>query len=88
MAEIRAALEKKISALQSKYPGIAVEAAGSQLRVTIPMKYRVGHEAHFAEVTARFLDYLRDPRRLPAWEKSNMLTKYHLTTKAVGMSRR
>lgn len=87
-AQIRAALEKKVSALQSKYPGVGVEAAGSQLRVMIPAKYHVGHEAHFAEVTARFLDYLRDPRRLPAWEKSNMLTKYSLTTKATELSRR
>ena len=88
MPEIRAALEKKVSALQSKYPGIAVEAADARLRVTIPMKYRVGHEAHFAEVTARFLDYLREPRRLPAWERSNMLTKYYSTTKATDLSRK
>ena len=83
---IRGALERKIAALQSKYPGVAVADQGSQLRVTIPDKYRVGHEAHFAEVTSRFLEYLRDPRRLPAWEKSNMLAKYYLTTKAVQLS--
>ena len=27
---------------------------------TIPDAFRVGHEAHFAQVTARFLSYLRD----------------------------
>ncbi len=86
--EIRAALEKRVAALQAKYPGIGVEAAGAELRVTIPDKYRVGHEAHFAEVTSRFLEYLRDPRRLPSWEKANMLSKYYLTTRAVEMSRR
>ena len=31
---------------------------------------------------------LRDPGRLPAWEKPNMLAKYYVTTKAVEMSRK
>lgn len=85
---IRAALEKRVASLQQTWPGIGVEERNGQLLVTIPDKYRVGHEAHFAEVTARFLDYLRDPRRLPAWERENMLAKYFVTTKAVEMSRR
>jgi predicted dehydrogenase len=84
---IRAALERRIQAIQAKYPGVGMTDQGAQLLVTIPDKYRVGHEAHFAEVTARFLDYLRDPSRLPAWEKPNMLAKYYVTTKAVEMSR-
>lgn len=88
MSEIRGALEKKVASLQARYPGIGVDSAGNELRVTIPDKYRVGHEAHFAEVTARFLDYLNEPRRLPSWEKANMLAKYYLTTKAVELSRR
>ncbi|MEP7269915.1 MAG: putative oxidoreductase C-terminal domain-containing protein [Acidobacteriota bacterium] len=86
--EIRAALEAKVTALQARFPGIAVAERGPELMVTIPDKYRVGHEAHFAEVTTRFLDYLGDTRRLPSWEKENMLAKYYLTTKAVEMSRR
>ena len=87
VAEIRSALERKIASLQGKYPGIGVEAVQGQLHVTIPDKYRVGHEAHFAEVTARFLDYFNDGTRLPAWERANMLAKYYLTTKAVQMSK-
>jgi predicted dehydrogenase len=87
VAEIRTALERKVAALQGKYPGIGVDAVGPQLRVTIPDKYRVGHEAHFAEVTSRFLEYFNDSRRMPAWEKPNMLAKYYLTTRAVQMSR-
>src|SRR2546430_13531798 len=46
------------------------------MHITIPDKYRVGHEAHFAQVTSRFLEYVKDPKRLPAWEKPNMLAKY------------
>lgn len=85
---IRVSVERKLQTLLSKYPGLAVEEAGSQLRVNIPDRYRVGHEAHFAEVTSRFLEYLRDPRRQPAWEKANMLAKYFTTTTAVELSRK
>jgi hypothetical protein len=47
----------------------------------------VGHEPHFAEVTARFLGYLKDRASLPPWEKANMLAKYRVTTEAVEKSR-
>jgi len=53
----------------------------------IPDRYRVGHEAHFAEVTERFLAFVKDPAALPAWEKASMLAKYFLTTRAVELSR-
>ena len=42
-------------------PGLSVEDEGARFRVGIPDGYRVGHEPHFAEVTARFLGYLKDP---------------------------
>jgi hypothetical protein len=48
--------------------------------------YRVGHEAHFAEVTRQFFAYLKDPKTLPAWEKPNMLAKYYVSTKGVEMA--
>jgi hypothetical protein len=55
--------------------------------VTIPDLYRVGHEAHFAQVTNRFFEYLKQPETLPAWEKPNMLAKYYVSTKGVELSR-
>jgi hypothetical protein len=76
-----------VAALQTTFPGVAVEDLGEQLRVTIPDKYRVGHEEHFAEVTDRFLQYLKNPTSLPAWERPNMLAKYYVTTKGVELSR-
>lgn len=86
-AEVLAALKKKIEMLQAKYFGLAVDDLGEQMRVTIPDRYRVGHEEHFAQVTDRFLEYVKDPRSLPSWEKANMLAKYYVTTKAVELSR-
>jgi predicted dehydrogenase len=86
-AAVRAALDLRVAALAKDWPGLVVEAAGSGFRVAIPDKYRVGHEAHFAEVTRRFLGYLKDPASLPRWERANMLAKYYVTTHAVALSR-
>jgi hypothetical protein len=81
-----AALERKIGALASQYPGIATEDQGERVRVTIPDQYRVGHEAHFAQVTKQFFEYVRHPEAIPAWENPNMLAKYYVTTKGVELS--
>ena len=84
---VKAALERRVAELAKARPGLTVEDEGARFRVGIPDGYRVGHEPHFAEVTARFLGYVKDPASLPKWEKANMLAKYWITTKAVEMSR-
>ena len=84
---VLAAAQKKIAALASRYPGLAVEAAGEALHVVVPDALRTGHEAHFAEVTRRFLEYLKDPGSVPRFEKANMLAKYFVTTSGTEMSR-
>jgi predicted dehydrogenase len=78
----------RAAALQGRFPGVAVEVKNDRLQMTIPDRYRVGHEAHFAEVARQFLRYLREPQALPAWEKPNMLAKYHVTTQGVALARR
>jgi hypothetical protein len=50
--------------------------------VEIPDKYRIGHEAHFGQVTDRYLEYL-DKGKLPEWEVPNMIAKYYTTTSAL-----
>ncbi len=84
---VLAALKKKVEALQSAWPGVGVTDLGREIRVDAPDKYRVGHEAHFAQVTNKFLNYLKDPKSMPAWEKPNMLAKYYVTTKGLELSR-
>ena len=84
---VKAALERRVADLAKTRPGLTVEDEGGRLRVGIPDRYRVGHEPHFAEVTARFLGYMKDPASLPKWEKANMLAKYWVTTQAVELSR-
>jgi predicted dehydrogenase len=82
-----AALRKKLHALQKEWPGVDMTVEGAQAHIVVPEKYRVGHEAHFAQVTRAFLGYLNDPESLPAWEKSNMLVKYYICAKGVELSR-
>jgi len=84
---VRAALEKKIASLQARFPGLALEG-GDELHLRVPDRFRTSHEAHFAEVTTRFLGYLKDPKSLPRWEKANMLAKYYVTTSATELSRK
>jgi predicted dehydrogenase len=83
---LAAAVRTKVQALQATFPGLAVDDRRDPIQVLIPERFRVGHEAHFAQVTQQFLAYLQNPRSLPAWEKPNMLAKYHVTTTGVHMS--
>jgi hypothetical protein len=80
------ALRAGIGQLQKTYPGIGFQREGNAWQITIPDKYDVGHEAHFAQVTENFLQYLRDGH-LPDWEEPCMLTKYFTTIQAGVMSR-
>lgn len=86
--EVMAALQRKVAALQTKYPGVAVVDEGAKLRLSFPDKYRDGHEAHFGQVATRFFEYLRNPKAMPVWEKPNMLAKYYTTTKGLEISSR
>ncbi len=72
--------------LQGRYPGIALDYLGPQRwRVTIPERYRIGHEAHFAQVTQKYLEFLTEGN-MPVWEVPNMVAKYYTTTQALEMA--
>ncbi|MCC7497979.1 MAG: hypothetical protein IT160_10410 [Bryobacterales bacterium] len=86
--EVLTALDGWVARAQAQWPGVALERRGADARITIPEKYRVGHEAHFAQVTNLFARYFADPSQMPAWEDSNMLLKYYVTTKGVEMGER
>ena len=84
---VLAALQTKVSALQARFPGVQVQDRGNEWQLAIQDAYRVGHEAHFAQVTQQFLSYLQEANSLPLWEKPNMLAKYFVTTQGVHKSR-
>jgi predicted dehydrogenase len=86
LASVKAAVEARLAGLQATFAGVGVEVRGDELHVTIPKAFRVGHEAHFAQVTGNFLGYLRNRATLPAWERPNMLAKYFVTTTGTELS--
>lgn len=81
----RAQWESDLSAamdeIHKEWPGVGFTFTDDQIRIDIPEEYKVGHEAHFTEVTRKFLSYLK-AGELPEWEKDFMLTKYYITTEA------
>lgn len=86
-AAVRAALQRRVAALQGDCPGVAVAEEANRLRIIIPAALRISHEEHFALLARRFLEYVRHPDTLPAWEKPNMLAKYYVTTRGVELAR-
>jgi len=77
---VPAAVRRRAEAL-----GLAVAGTDEELRIVIPEKLRVGHEAHFAQVTNRFFDYVKSPQSVPAWECDCMLAKYYVSTRGVDL---
>ncbi len=82
-----ASAQAAAAAVAVAYPGVALQPAGTGFEVTVPDNYKVGHEAHFAQVTEKYLRFLAEGR-LPPWEVPNMLAKYYTTTRALEMALR
>ena len=82
---VEESLKKAIASLQEKYSGVELKKEGDRWHVLIPDKYRIGHEAHFGQVTQKYLKFLADGK-LPDWEVPNMITKYYTTTSALELA--
>lgn len=72
--------------LEKKYPGISLRSTPLGWEVVVPESYKNGHEAHFSQVTEKFIEYLTKGN-MPEWEIPNMITKYYTTTKALEMAK-
>jgi len=71
--------------LSAIFPGISFAADEAQKKVwtvNIPDRFKVGHEAHFGQVTEKYLGYLKSGK-LPEWEVPNMIVKYYTTTEGM-----
>ncbi|MEY4336493.1 MAG: hypothetical protein RLZZ45_1412 [Bacteroidota bacterium] len=75
--KLKAALAK----VEAKFPGIGLAKNANGWTITVPDRYNNGHEAHFGQVTEKFLGYL-ESKNMPAWEVPNMIAKYYTTTQA------
>ncbi len=81
--EFRKALQLATQQLAVKYPGLDIKEIDELTwKVEIPDSYKVGHEAHFGQVTEKYLDYL-SKGTLPEWEIPNMIVKYYTTTEGL-----
>ena len=75
-------LSVTISKLQNEFPGISSKKINNSLwEILIPEILKIGHEAHFGQVTNNFLKYFEEGS-LPDWEIPNMKTKYYTTIEA------
>lgn len=81
-----ATLQSQLKSVEKEWPGITLEQQGKRIKINIPADVQVGHEAHFAQVMAKYLSYLKN-KDMPAWEVPNMITKYYTTTKALEMAK-
>jgi hypothetical protein len=79
--------ELKAAVITLPYDSIQVEAINNtSVKLSIPARYRVTHEEHFGQVTAKFLEYLT-AGKLPEWEVPGMITKYYTTTSALKLAK-
>ena len=82
--EFATKLDKAVNQdLAAAFPGIKLVQLEKNLwTIEVPDSYKVGHEAHFGQVTAKYLDFLKS-RNMPSWEVPNMIVKYYTTTEGM-----
>ena len=81
----RNTFERVFREVAKAFPGISYILIGNTAVFDIPNVYKEGHEAHFARVTEKYLDFL-SKGKMPEWEVPNMLVKYKLTTEALNLA--
>jgi hypothetical protein len=82
LADIGAALEQRIAGLAATHPGLSLERRDGEWKILIPDALRIGHDAHFRELTKGFLARIEQRQGLSAGERANLLAKYYVTTAA------
>jgi predicted dehydrogenase len=86
LAEIGAALERRIASLAETHQGLGLEQRGEAWKIVIPDALGIGHDAHFREVTRNFLAHVERPGSLSAETNANLLAKYFVCTAAEAAS--
>jgi len=81
------ALQKVIAGWQSEYPGLSLQKTNRGWEVLVPARFELDHEATFAEVTKKYLEFVKTGK-MPAWEVPAILAKYYTTVKALELARR
>lgn len=84
--EFDANLAAAFESLSDRYPGLSSRPSEFGVEIVIPAEFREGHEDHFTRVTGEYLEALVRGS-FPEWERTNLLTKYFITTEAYRLSR-
>jgi predicted dehydrogenase len=74
-------LQLAVNKINRQFPDITISKNDFGWQLVVPEKYNDGHEAHFAQVMAKYLSFLKE-KNMPKWEVPNMLSKYFITTSA------
>ncbi|MBI5009350.1 MAG: oxidoreductase [Bacteroidia bacterium] len=83
--EMEAKLKSALTELP--YDSLSYEKVGaSSFKINVLPKYRVSHEEHFAQVTSKYLEFLKEGK-MPDWEVPGMITKYYTTTSALKLAK-
>ena len=81
---LKQAIDKEV---QASFPGTTAEKMSNGLwKINITDEFKIGHEAHFGQVTQNYLKYL-EAKELPEWEIPNMITKYYTTIAAYKLAK-
>lgn len=83
---LKPALDAALARVSKAWPGVTAKKADTAWEIVIPAEFKVGHEAHFAQVMGKYLKYL-SLRALPSWEEPNMLVKYYTIMQAYQMAK-
>ena len=80
-------LRESLKSIADKYPGLDIKPSGDkEWQVIIPAAIAKTHEQRFSSVMEVYLNHLISGE-IPAWERSQMKSKYYTTTKAVELAR-
>lgn len=80
-------LAEGLKSVTAKYPGVDIKKTAGGWQIIVPESYNTGHEAHFGQVTEKYLQYLKQGK-LPDWEVPNMIAKYFITTSALELAKK
>lgn len=73
--------------LENQFTRVTAEKVSESIwKINIPDEFKIGHEAHFGQVTENYLKYLAEGE-LPSWEIPNMIAKYYTTMEAYKMAK-
>ena len=85
--EYEATLRRTLRSLGDKYPALDIKKTDDhEWQIVIPADIIKTHEQRFSSVMKVYLNYLKQGE-IPAWERSQMVSKYYTTTKALEIAK-